>query len=219
MKEIGQNLEPEPLVEKLNKHWNDLCQRLNINKDQNSFNEIVKNYSESHRHYHNLKHIDNSLGEFELIKDKLNNPEAVELAIWYHDIVYNLYESDNEEQSAELAKTFCQKNNLSPDFTKQVEDHILFTKHTSLINNSDSQYLADIDMSILGKQPDIFDIYEKQIYKEYSTLYSKADYQKGRTKFFKTILKHPIYTTDFFKNRYEQAARDNIQRTINKLEQ
>lgn len=197
--------------------WNDLCQRLKITNPQVFFDSLADHYSEPHRHYHTLNHLHFCLQELVPIRTSLNNPEAVELALWFHDIIYTIGKNDNEEKSAKTAVQFCQKNKLSPDFTKQVEDHILATKHVAVNSNLDSQYLADADMAILGQPPNIFDKYEKQIYQEYSTLFSKRNYQKGRTNFLKTVLEHSIYTTDFFKNKYEQSARSNIQRVINNL--
>lgn len=204
--------------ELLKPKWNNLCQRLNISDDQESFKNIISHYSEPHRHYHTLNHINSCLQELEPIKASLNNPEAVELAIWYHDIIYTIGQSDNEEKSAKFAKEFCRKNNLSSFFTKQVENHILATKHISSSNDLDSQYLADIDMAILGQSSNIFDKYEDQVCQEYLTLYSKSDYQKGRKVFLETVLKNPIYSTDFFKNKYQQSAENNIKRVIVNLQ-
>ncbi|MEI8067907.1 MAG: hypothetical protein WCG91_03095 [Candidatus Shapirobacteria bacterium] len=210
---------PESFLSKelLNSKWNSLCDRLNISNNKETFEDIISHYSEPHRHYHTLKHINNCLEELEPVRASLKDPEAVELAIWFHDIIYTIGNNDNEEKSAQLAKEFCQKNSLSLSFTKNVEDHILATKHISPSNNLDSQYLADIDMSILGKSSDVFDKYEKQIYQEYSSLYSKSDYQKGRKSFLETVLKNPIYSTDYFKNKYQQSAENNIKRSISNL--
>lgn len=207
------------LKETLKAKWSNLCQRLNISDNLATFENLLNHYSEPPRAYHTLNHIHSCLQELDSVKSLLNNPEAVELAIWYHDIIYTIGQIDNEEKSAKIAVQFCQKNNLAPDFTKQVEEHILATKHSLAIDNSDSQYLADIDMSTLGKQADLFDKYEEQIHQEYLTLYSENDYQKGRIIFLETILEHRIYLTDFFNNKYEQTARNNIQRTLNKFKQ
>jgi predicted metal-dependent HD superfamily phosphohydrolase len=216
--EVNNTNESTVLKETLRPKWNDLCHRLNISNNQDLFNDIANHYSEPHRAYHTIVHVDNCLKELNQIKPLLSNPEAVELAIWLHDIIYTIGKNDNEEKSAEFARGFCQKNNLSSDFTKQVETHILATKHISPSSDLDSQYLADIDMAILGQTPDIFDKYEEKIYLEYSTVYSKADYQKGRIDFLQTVLKNPIYLTDYFKNKYQQLAEDNIKRIISDLQ-
>lgn len=204
-----------PIIDTLKPKWDNLCQRLNISSS--GFDEIVNHYSEAHRSYHTLNHINHCLQELTPIKACLINPKAVELALWFHDIIYVIGKSDNEEKSAKMAKDFCQKNNLSPNFIQQVEDHILATKHIFHSDNPDSQYLADIDMAILGQSTDTYDIYETQIHQEFSTLYSPSDYQKGRTNFLKTVLERPIYSTDFFNNKYEQAARLNIQISLHNL--
>lgn len=202
----------------LHSRWNGLCQRLNIPDAQSSFENIVKHYSEPHRFYHNLNHLYNCFQEFDLITTLLDNPESVELALWYHDLIHSLGQSGNEENSAQIAKVFCQSQNFSDYFAKQVENHILATKHTTISRHHDSQYLSDIDMAILGQSTDPFDIYESQICQEYSSIYLPVEYRKRRTVFLETILKHPIYVTKFFHDRYEQTARQNIKSLIKKLQ-
>lgn len=203
-------------IESLKPKWDNLCQRLEISNS--GFDEIVSRYSEPHRFYHTLNHIDQCLGEMTPVKSSLYIPEAVELAVWFHDIVYTISNNDNEEKSAQIAKNFCQKNISTQALTRQVESHILATKHTYPSENLDSQHVADIDMAILGQPADIFKNYEAQIYQEYSSFYSLPDYQQGRISFLKTLLTHPIYSTDYFKSKYEQSARINIQKSIQDLE-
>lgn len=208
----NRNNETLPIVYSMKPRWDSLCQKLSI--PSIGFNEITNHYSESHRFYHNLNHINHCLNEFALVKSSLHIPEAVELAIWFHDIVYTIGNNDNEEKSAQIAKNFCQKNISTRAFAHQVESHILATKHVSLSENLDSQYLADIDMSILGQSPDVFDRYETQIRQEFIPYFSSSDYQNGRTNFFISLLDRPIYSTDFFRDKYESVARQNIQRLL-----
>lgn len=61
-------------------------------------------YSEPHRHYHNFHHIADSLAEFDRARHLAREPLAVELAIWFHDTVYDTRAGNNEEQSAELGR-------------------------------------------------------------------------------------------------------------------
>jgi predicted metal-dependent HD superfamily phosphohydrolase len=204
------------ITESLKPKWENLCQRLEVSSSD--FNEIVSHYSEPHRFYHTLSHVNHCLEQLIPIKPSLYIPEAAELAIWFHDIVYIIGNNDNEEKSAQFAKIFCQKNISTQAFAHQVESHILATKHTYVSENTDSQYVADIDIVILGQPADIFSKYESQIYQEYSSIYSLSDYQKGRINFLKTLLTRPIYSTDYFKNKYEQSAKINIQKSIQNLE-
>src|SRR5437660_7778156 len=66
--------------------------------------ELVSFYSEPHRHYHNQGHISECLDEFDASRYLARRPLAVELAIWFHDAIYETRAADNEEKSADLAK-------------------------------------------------------------------------------------------------------------------
>ena len=68
------------------------------------YHELVSRYSQPERHYHNLRHIAECLAEFDTARHLARQPVAVELAIWFHDTIYEPQAADNEERSAELAK-------------------------------------------------------------------------------------------------------------------
>ena len=67
------------------------------------WNEIVQRYSEPHRHYHTLDHLDNMVAELIPVMNVIKDRSTTVMAIAYHDIVYDVLKQDNEEQSAELA--------------------------------------------------------------------------------------------------------------------
>src|SRR3954469_13468337 len=67
------------------------------------FDALVARYGEPQRHYHTLAHIDACLGWLDWYRGSAKRPECVELALWFHDAVYDPRASDNERQSAELA--------------------------------------------------------------------------------------------------------------------
>jgi len=210
--------EPIPLEETLKPRWNSLCSRLGISEHQESFKDLCNHYNEPHRAYHTLNHLNNCFNEFDEIKSLLNNPDSVELAIWFHDAVYNISQHDNEGKSAQLAKDFCHKNNLSKNFIKKVEDHILATGNHELSTDPDTNYLIDIDMSILGYPPKTLYEYEDQIFKEYSTVYNRKEYIFGRLGFLFKLKDYDLYKTDYFKNKYGQSCQENIPKVIANLE-
>jgi len=217
---VENRLEKEltPLEEVLKPRWNNLCSRLGISDNQETFKNLCDHYTEPHRAYHTLNHLNNCFNEFDEIKGFLNNTDAVELAIWFHDAVYNIGQHDNEEKSAQLAKAFCHQNGLSKDFTKEVENHILATRDHNLSTNSDTNYLIDIDMSILGYPPEVLYQYEDQIFREYSTIYSKKEYLFGRFGFLVKLKDYDLYKTDYFKSKYGQSCQENIPKAIANLE-
>src|SRR5687767_6949665 len=68
------------------------------------YDRLTAAYAERHRHYHNQQHIAECLAEFDAARHLVRQPEAIELALWFHDAVYNPRAGDNEERSAALAK-------------------------------------------------------------------------------------------------------------------
>jgi len=70
---------------------------------------LLERYSETHRHYHDLSHVNHCLDELKTAEHLAVNSMAVKMAIWFHDAVCDPSAKDNEEKSAELAKTILKK--------------------------------------------------------------------------------------------------------------
>lgn len=68
------------------------------------WDEISLKLTESHRYYHHLGHLENLIQELEPIKAEFYDWNAVLFSVFYHDVIYQAIASDNEEQSADLAK-------------------------------------------------------------------------------------------------------------------
>lgn len=199
--------------------WFEFWQRLGVkNSPASFFAELEARYSEPHRAYHSLAHVMDCLAEFESAKDAAHDPTAVEMAIWYHDIVYDPRAKDNEEQSAELAAKVSSDIGLPSPLNQRVNRLILATKKHDASLDQDAPLLVDVDLSILGRGPQRFDNYENQIRQEYSWVSDEA-FAAGRTAVLESFLTRPvIYSTEFFRNKYEQQARENLKRSISKLQ-
>ena len=116
----------------LEQHWSALWQRLGVKGDTNAvYNDLFVRYSEPHRAYHTLKHIGHCLEELERVRHLASNPDAVELALWYHDVIYDTTAKDSEEQSATLAIEVARNASLPDNFGQLVANLIMATKHTS----------------------------------------------------------------------------------------
>ena len=72
-------------------------------------------------------------------------------------------------------------------------------------------------VAILGKPADEFARYDAAIRQEYAWVSAEA-YRAGRSKVLQSFLdRDRIYQTEFFRNRYEEKARENLQRVIKRL--
>ncbi len=181
------------------------------------FEMLQARYSEPHRAYHNLNHVGDCLAEFDNVLKLAKNADVVEAAIWFHDIIYDPRAKDNEEKSAALAQHVIKSAGLAEGFASSVATLILATKHAKTADESDAALLVDVDLSILGQSTERFDEYERQIRSEYDWVPNDA-FVAGRSSILKSFLERPsIYTTEFFREKYESKARENLMRSIKQL--
>jgi predicted metal-dependent HD superfamily phosphohydrolase len=189
--------------------WLTFCRRLDA-PPGGLFDRLRLAYTEPHRFYHTLEHIDRCLVEFDAARDLPEHPDEVEMAIWFHDAVYDPRARDNEERSAEMAVGAALEMGLPPEFAARARDLVLSTRHDRPPQGIDAQVLADVDLSILGQPSLIFDEYELQIRGEYAWV-PEPFYRAERARILQLFLDRPsIYSTDFFRDRYEGQARRNL---------
>ncbi len=198
--------------------WAALWKRLGARGDASTvYSDLATRYSEPHRAYHTLEHIGHCLDELEQVRHLATNPDAVELALWYHDAIYDTKTKDNEERSAMLAVEVARNALLSDNLGQLIANLITATKHTAAPTDPDVQLLVDIDLSILGQSENKFDEYERQVRKEYQWV-PEDQFVAGRSAILKSFLGRPnIYSTQFFRNKYETQARANIARSLARL--
>jgi len=174
-------------------------------------------YSESHRHYHNLAHLAECLSEFDRAQRLAREPVAVELAIWFHDAVYDTRAADNEERSAQLALEWLSETNAVPALLDAVPRLILATKKHDASLHVDAALLVDVDLSILGQPQDRFSEYETQIRSEYSWVPQQVFCSKRAEILAGFLARSRIYNTDNFFRRFEARARANLQASVRRL--
>ena len=183
-----------------------------------SISETLKNYyHQFNRHYHNLDHLSVCLREFREIEKYLQNPYAVLVALLFHDIIYDpdAEPLENERASCEMAKALCDFNEKDHN---AIMNHILHTSHQyDGQKDTDTDYVCDIDLAILGYSASAFDQYEQAIRQEYG-YFDDDKYKAGRLSFLRKLLdSKAIYKTPYFRMKYEVHARANIERLIDEL--
>jgi predicted metal-dependent HD superfamily phosphohydrolase len=207
-------------VAALKQTWEKLISRYCANEHlvSSEFDKLAGQYTAPGRYYHNLRHLEALLTLQQAYASSIRNNDVLQLAIFYHDIIYNVLQSDNEEQSALAAGAFLRQTTFPPYQIITVMDYIRATKtHTSDEHDDDLDFLLDFDLSILGSSADVYRQYTEQIRQEYS-MYPDEVYNLGRKKVLMHFLEKPvIYRTTVFREQYEARARLNIASELQRL--
>jgi predicted metal-dependent HD superfamily phosphohydrolase len=133
------------------------------------FNQLVRAYGEPQRHYHTLQHLRECLAHCEAAAALARRPEEVELALWFHDAVYDPRRQDNEQRSADWARSSVLAAGCDAAIAERVAGLVLLTAgHEAPADDPDAQLLLDVDLAILGAAPARFVEYERQIRAEYA---------------------------------------------------
>ena len=181
------------------------------------FQRLAAAYSEQHRHYHTLQHLDECFARLGEYPDPIESRPEIELALWFHDAVYDPHRSDNEEQSAQLARTEALRFGIDADSADRIHGLILATKHTVAPATGAAKVLVDVDLSILAAPEARFDEYERQVRAEYGWVPGFL-FRRKRKEILESFLARPsIFQTAYFRAKFETAAKQNLQRSIGAL--
>lgn len=174
-------------------------------------------YGEPHRKYHTMDHIAHCLDELEKARTLAGDPVAVEMALWYHDAVYDPRAHDNEARSAELARQAAAALGLPSELGDRVAGLILVSTHQAPASTPDAQLFADIDLAILGRPTAVFAEYERRVRAEYSWVPDR-EFRAARSAILKSFLDRPsLYATSHFRRKYEEPARLNLSVSLKNL--
>ncbi|WP_038343835.1 metal-dependent hydrolase [Acinetobacter sp. A47] len=198
---------------RLEKLWCELHQHYHFSEPQKIFNKLIAAYSEKQRAYHTLQHVYECLVLLDSIRSDLKDAYAVELAMWFHDVVYDPQAKDNELKSAELFELSLAQD-LPLEVVEKIKRWIIATQKHKATDEPDLQFLLDIDLAILAASPARFAEYEQQIQQEYAWVDPDV-YAIKR----KEILAHfyqteSLYQTEYFQQNFEQCAKSNLKRIL-----
>ncbi len=183
---------------------------------QNIAEEIFEEYGRDSRYYHNLDHILSCLWELDRIPDDNIDKVSIELAVWYHDIVYKPLSSDNEMHSAERLLKDLGDFETALDLP-QIYEMILATDYKHPAQNREltisEQHFLDIDCSVLGEREIEYWVYRQNVRREYAAV-PRVLFRLKRKAFLTDIMTNSIFYTKWFKERYEERARKNITKEL-----
>jgi len=185
---------------------------------RSGFLALIDDYSGSGRHYHNVSHLSALIQLQQEYIAAISDNESLLLAIFFHDVIYDVKKSDNEELSAQAAINYLQQTSYPTGKIEKVADFIRATKtHVNTNSDSDLDHFLDFDLSILSVTPEAYNAYTTQIRAEYS-IYPDELYKPGRAKVLQHFLDLPaIYKTASFKTQREAIARFNLSEELKTL--
>ena len=179
-------------------------------------------YATPPRSYHHFGHVHALLRHCQWVQEGpgWQQPAEIQLAVLYHDAVYESGRKDNEARSAELAAGSIL--HWLPDAgidVARVRELILLTARHGTLGPADvdaeAALFLDCDMAILGAPPAVFDAYDRGVAEEYAGKVPRVLYRMGRRRFLKGLLARPrIYLSELFQARFDGPARDNLARTL-----
>lgn len=180
------------------------------------YEEVHALYSGAGRHYHTVEHLDHCLSRFDMCSGLMVRPEEVEVALWYHDAIYRPGAPDNELRSAELFAARA-GDACAADTVARVHELIMATTHREPPVDLDAQLVVDIDLSGFGLPWDDFARDSEAVRAEFAHQDDAAFYAT-QIRFLRSLIERErFFTSDFFHERYEQQARENVERTLARL--
>ncbi len=200
--------------------WEALVKRLGVDPHgMITAEELRTMHASPSRCYHTLQHLQECL--LTLVEARaaaeVPNADAIEMALWFHDAVYDPCAPDNEERSAEIADEMLRRSGASEQLRADVRRLILATKTHEHAGHEDAKWLLDIDLAIFGQTAERFAEYEQQIRQEYAWV-EEVVYRTKRAEILSRFLERSrIYATDYFHQRLDQKARSNLQGLLARL--
>lgn len=207
----------------------------------------IKGSKKNVRRYHTLKKVQCSLQKLDEIRHLLDRPDMVEMAIWFHDVIYDTTKphGESERLSAELLTSFgvTIKEALAVHGHSLHNDHalgrlaidqlarwILETRRhmtadpncggfSSAAPQEDFNFFIDMDVMVLALEESEYETYARDVRREYQHI-PLAKYKVNRVVILKSFLEmDTLFRTSLFRDQYEADCRRNIQWEISKIEQ
>lgn len=207
----------------LRSRWEAIASKLSTQRSLGLVFDCVlyRKYTEAHRRYHGLTHIAACLDMLDrFVPADVANRSAIELAIWFHDVVYDTRRGDNEARSRLLLLDVCGQC-WDAQQVQVAYRMIGLTTHTPREEGNDiadeDKYLLDVDLSILGADEEAFARYEQGIRDEYVWV-SEDVYRVKRAEVLRSFMEREhVFETPVFRSTFETMARANLARAITSL--
>ncbi|SEQ88585.1 Predicted metal-dependent phosphohydrolase, HD superfamily [Faunimonas pinastri] len=178
-----------------------------------AWHSLEEGYGSPNRHYHNWRHVEALLGGHDAVRSRTEfavaNADVIDLAIFFHDAIYDPDRQDNEARSAALLLNSAAAAS-DREGVGRADDMIMATADHGPSKDPATQLLLDLDLAILGAPRPEYDAYVAAIRREYAEIPDDA-WRAGRGAVLDRFLARPrLYLTDYFRNKLESTARTNL---------
>ncbi|MEH6822986.1 MAG: hypothetical protein V7629_03635 [Motiliproteus sp.] len=178
---------------------------------------LVTSYSQPQRRYHDSHHIEDCLAWLDLYRDQIADPDAAELALWFHDACYSVDPKGHEQRGAELLRQLLHTKMDAARLDK-ICSLILQTTHQQPPLDSEHALVLDIDLASFAR-PWAAYLRDTALCRAEMGPLADSDYCACQLGFLrKLISREQIYYHPHFRAEHEAEARSNISRLITLLE-
>lgn len=170
-------------------------------------------YGEAARHYHDWRHVAALLEGHDAVRPRASfaGPvsDAIDLAIFFHDAIYDPARQDNEARSAALLRT-CAGAAADSELLSLSEAMIRATADHAPQADPAVRLMLDLDLAILGAPRPDYETYVAAVRREYAAVPDPV-WRVGRALVLERFLARPhLFQTDSFRDRFETGARANL---------
>ena len=173
--------------------------------------ELLGRWREPHRHHHTIAHLAAMLA---IVRER----PAVELAVCFHDAIYDPRAAGNEEASAVLAERALTAASAAPATVAEVARLVRLTAtHDPRPGDDAGALLCDADLAILPADPAGYDAYAAAVRREYAHLPDEV-FRAGRAAVLRSLVGRPaLYRVVGARADWEPRARANLTRELSRL--
>lgn len=197
----------------LRHRWFELCSRMDIERKMDIWNAFVSMYGDQNRYYHNFTHIHNCLTRLDYWHAPLAERDNIELALWFHDLVFDPKRADNKRASAGLAKHYI-KSHKQLDRVIQL---ILATKHNAAKFDYSEVTICDIDIQVFGADEERYQNYVQMRYKEAHDVEIDIYLMNRRHQINNFLSRNSVFSDTSYKNQFNEIAKHNLTNELNAI--
>ena len=174
---------------------------------------LLAAYDDPARSYHDRRHLVEVLGHVDDLAHDAPFREAVLLAAWFHDAVYD-GRADDEERSARLAEESLPPGELADEVARLVR---LTRTHRPAPDDLAGAVLCDADLAVLASDESRYADYVQAVRREHAHV-EEPDFTRGRLAVLEDLLAKPtLFGSTAAQQRWELRARANLEGEVSRL--